>query len=267
MHPMLSYARLTVLSALRDRLLNAVLGIALLLILLVPVFSIFSMRQVQEFAVTLTLSSVSFVLLVLAVLMGSSSIWRDIERRYTASVLTLPISRNSYILGKFVGISAFLALSGVLLGLAGSIVVWFLSSAYPSDVPVHWINIAIAVSADILKYILLTAIAMFFSSFSTSLFLPMFGAMAVFIAGSGSQEVFEYISGQYGKTIGSSAVTFIKTAYYLLPNFSAFNLKVQAIYGIKHSIFGLGLTVAYFAVFTSISLAGCISLFSRRQLS
>jgi ABC-type transport system involved in multi-copper enzyme maturation permease subunit len=267
MQPFLTYVRLTFIWALRDRLFIAVLGVALLLILLVPAFSLFSMRQVQELAVTLTLSSISFVLLILSILLGSSSIWRDIERRYSASVLTLPISRNSYVLGKFCGISLFIALSGVLLALAGAVVVALISAKYPSDTPIHWVNIALAITADILKYILLAAIAMFFSALSTSLFLPMFGSIAVFIAGSGSQEVFEYVSSQYGKSLAPSTVTLIKGAYYALPNFTAFNLKVHAIYGLAQSTSGLLLTALYFIVFTFIALSGCILVFSRRQLS
>lgn len=267
MNAFVSSVRLTFLWALRDRLLNAVLGVTLLLILLVPAFSLFSMRQVQELAVTLTLSAVSFVLLVLSVLMGSSSIWRDVERRYTASVVTLPISRHSYVLGKFCGISLFLALTGLLLGCAGVIVVVLSAARYPSDLPVHWLNFGLAIGADILKYVLLTAVAMLFSALSTSLFLPMFGSIAVFLAGSGSQEVFEYVSGQYGKTLAPATVGLVKGAYYCLPNFAAFNLKVQAIYGLPHSWSGLWLTGLYFIVYTLIALLGCMALFSRRQLA
>lgn len=267
MHPFLTYLRLTFIWAIRDRLFIAVLVVALLLILLVPAFALFSMRQVQELSVTLTLSSVSFVLLILSVLLGSSSIWRDIERRYTASVLTLPISRYSYVLGKFCGLSLFLAVSGLLLGAAGAVVITVISAQYPSDLPVHWGNIFLAISADILKYIMLAAIAMLFSSLSTSFFLPMFGSIAVFIAGSGSQEVYEYVSGAYGKTLSPVTVALIKGAYYSLPNYAAFNLKVQAIYGLSHSWIGLMLTLVYFLVFTVMALSGCMLLFSRRQLS
>jgi ABC-type transport system involved in multi-copper enzyme maturation permease subunit len=263
----MSTVRLTFIAALRDRLLNAVLGVALLLILVVPAFSLFSMRQVQELAVTLTLSAVSFVLLVLAVLMGSSSIWRDVERRYTASVVTLPISRYSYVLGKFCGISLFLVVTGLLLGCAGSIVVVISASRYPSDMPVHWLNFGLAIAADVLKYILLTAVAMLFSALSSSLFLPMFGSIAVFLAGSGSQQVFEYVTGPAGGKFSPTAAALVKGAYYFLPNFAAFNLKVQAIYGLPQAWSGLLLTLLYFAVYTLMALLGCMALFARRQLS
>ena len=79
-------------------------GIALAMILLVPAFSSFSMRQVQELSITLSLSSVSLILLVITLLLGASSIWRDIEKRYTTSILTLQISRAAFLLSKFFSI-------------------------------------------------------------------------------------------------------------------------------------------------------------------
>ncbi|MGA2152083.1 MAG: ABC transporter permease, partial [Geobacteraceae bacterium] len=90
---LISLSRANLLMLLRDRLLQAVLGVAAVMLLLVPSLSTFSMRQVQELAITLSLSSISLVLLVLALLLGSSAVWRDIERRYTASILALPVSR------------------------------------------------------------------------------------------------------------------------------------------------------------------------------
>ena len=75
---------------LRDRILYGVFGIAVVMILLIPALSSFSMRQVQELSITLSLSVVSVVLLVVTLLLGASSIWRDIERRYTSAILSSP---------------------------------------------------------------------------------------------------------------------------------------------------------------------------------
>ena len=87
---------------LRDRFFYAVFLTAFFLVVLIPVFSNFSMRQVQELSLSLALSTHSAFLLVLAVLMGTSSLWRDIEKRLVHSVLSLPISRGRYLLEKFV---------------------------------------------------------------------------------------------------------------------------------------------------------------------
>jgi Cu-processing system permease protein len=257
---------LTLKWALRDRIMHAVLGVALLMLLLVPVLSLFSMRQVQELSITLSLSAVSVILLILAVLLGSSSVWRDIERRYTSSVLTLPFSRSSYVVARFCGIALFLLACAVVLGAASLVVIALTSQRYPSELPVHWLAVLAAVGADALKYILLAAVALLFSCLSTSFFLPFFATLAMYLAGSSSQEVFEYVSGKYGKEIPELSATLIKGLYYLLPNFSAFDLKVQAIYGLPLQPSGLLYTAAYFAVYTALVLCAAVAIFSRRQL-
>lgn len=252
--------------SLRDRVFHAVFGVALLLFLLVPSFSLFSMRQVQELSITLSLSAISFTLLVLATLLGSSSIWRDLERRYAASVLTLPLPRSSYVLGKFAGISLLLVGAAFSLGLVALVVIKVSSLQYPSDIGIHWGSIMAAIVADSCKYVLLAALALLLSSISTSFFLPIFGSLSVYLAGSASQEVFEFVSGEYGRTISPGFRLLIKGLYYLLPNFSAFNLKVQAIYGLPLTLYGICLTLLYFLVYTAIVLAVTTILFARREL-
>lgn len=258
---------LTFRGTIRDRVLHAVLGVAFLMVFLVPVLSYFSMRQVQELAITLSLSAISFVLLVISLLLGASSVWRDIERRYTASILTLPISRGHYVIGKFLGAAIFIIFCALILGLSSVLVIKLAASRYPSDIPIYWLNYAIAVVADLAKYILLTSFALLLSSVSTSFFLPFFCTTAIYFAGSGSQEVFEYISSELGKGVSPLSLLAIKFAYYVLPNLSAFNYKVHAIYGLPIDPQGLLYTFLYFVVYTAILLSIAVWSFSRRQLS
>lgn len=258
---------LTFLAILRDRVLHALLGVALLMLMLVPVFSLFSMRQVQELSITLSLSSISFILLVLSTLLGASSIWRDIERRYTASVLGLPVSRTGYLLGKFCGIALFLVACTALLAVVSVVVIKIGAAQYSAEVPVRWGNILLAIAADGLKYVLLAAVALLFSSLCTSFFLPIFGTMAIYLAGSASQEVMEFVSGEFGRQISPVAKGGIQVVYYLLPNLSAFDLKVEAIYALPLSASGLLLTFLYFLVYTGILLSLAAWSFSRRELS
>lgn len=254
-------------TTLRDRVLHALFLCGLLLLLLIPLFSLFSMRQVQELAITLSLSAVSFVLLVFTLLLGSSAIWRDVEKRYTTSVLGLPISRSSYVLGKFAGLSVFIVTAALVLGGISLAVIAISAAQYKSDLPILWGNVVTAIAADTLKYILLGAIALFFSSVSTSLYFPFFSTLAVYLAGSASQEVFEYLSGDYGRGLHAFTRTAITGVYYLLPNFSAFNLKVQAIYSLPLDYRGLAYTGCYFLVYTAILLTLSIWAFARRELT
>lgn len=261
-----NYFLLNIRWIVRDKILQSVLAVALLLVVLVPAISSFSMRQMQELSITLSLSLISLVLLVLAALLGGTAIWRDIEKRYTASVLSLPPSRALYIIGKFLAIVAFLACCAIFLGLVSAVVISYSAGQDPSNTPVQWVRFELAIFFDLCKYTLLTALALLISSFSTSFFLPFFGTISLYLAGSASQEVFEYISGDYGEKIGTLSLAAIKGAYYLLPNFGAFNFKLEAIYPIALNTSGLLYTFLYFCIYTAACLSLTIWLFSRREL-
>lgn len=251
----------------RDRLFHALLGIALFLMFLVPVFSVFSMRQVQELSITLSLSSISFVLLFVAVMLGSSSLWRDIERRYASSVLTLPVSRTSYVCGKFVGIALVIVICSLLLGAVASLAILFCANQYPSELGLHWDTIWLAIAGESLKYIMLAASALFFSSISTSFFLPFFGTLSIYFIGNSSQEVFEYVSGSLGQQMAPAARVMIESLYYVVPNFAGFDLKVHATYGLSLNLQNLLFPLAYFVIYVVILIYAAICVFEKRQIT
>jgi ABC-type transport system involved in multi-copper enzyme maturation permease subunit len=123
-------------------------------------------------------------------------LWRDIERRYTYSVLGLPISRSDYLLGRFLGVTLCLILAAIVLSIGALIAITLVANAYPPDRPIIWLNIAMALSFDTLKYILLVALAFLFSSLSTSFFLPVFGTISFFWLIS--QQVYDYLHSPLG---------------------------------------------------------------------
>jgi Cu-processing system permease protein len=249
----------------RDRVFYGIIAAAVLF-LAIPAVATLSMRQVTELSITLSLSLVSFILLLLSVFLGATSLWRDIERRYSFSVLSLPVTRTSYLLGRFAGIAIFLVVTAAVLGGAAMLVVLLVSGHYPPDRPVPWGTLAAAVAFDALKYIMLTAFGVLFSSISTSFFLPIFGSIVIFLAGGASQAVYEYLNSQLAKDVLPQVKQAARALYYVLPNFSAFDLNVNAIYAVPVDGGGLMLTVAYFAVYTAVLLAAAAVIFSRREM-
>ena len=249
----------------RDRVFQGIMVTACAF-LLIPAIASLSMRQVTELSLTLSLSLISFILLLLAVFLGGTSLWKDIERRYTFSVLGLPLPRGMYLLGRFVGTALFLLLAAVILGMAAFAVVLYSSAIYHPDRPVIWSTMALCILFDALKYILLIAIAFLFSTVSTSFFLPVFGTIATFLAGGVTQQVYEYILSPASKNLSPVVKHISAGLYYLLPNFSAFDLKVNAIYGLPVPADGVLLTAAYFVVYVGILLSTSTAIFSRREM-
>ena len=104
------------------------------------------------------------------------------------------------------------------------------------------------------------------SSVSTSFFLPVFGTISTFLVGSATQQVYDFVNSPAAVNLSPIVRRSASILYYILPNFSAFDLKVNAVYGIDASAQGLLLTLAYFFVYTLVVISLASIIFSRREL-
>jgi len=256
---------ITVKGIFRDRIFQGILALAVLY-LLVPLVAPLSMRQVAQLAMTLSFSLTSFILLLLSVFLGATSIWKDIERRYTYSVLSLPLSRDAYLLGRFFGIALFLFCTLLVLATSACLVTYYAGSIWPQERPLAWDAVFVALFYDFLKYVLLSAWALLLSSLSTSFFLPIFGSISIYWVGSFSQDVFDYLQTDSAQQLSPLIHVLAKFFYYLLPNFNAFDLKVNAIYALPLNWPGLGMTLLYFILYTTIILCGAVLVLRRKEL-
>lgn len=262
---MFNIITITLKGIFRDRVFRGIIALGVLF-LFIPSAASLSMRQVTELSITLALSLITFILLLLAVFLGATSLWKDIERRYTCSVLSLPMSRAKYLLGRFLGLSLFLIITSLVLGTVSCFAVKLASGIYPPDRPVMWGYLVVAILFATLKYILLVAVAMLLSTVSTSFFLPIFGTISIFLASGVTQQVYEYVNSPDGQKFSPFLKAMVSLFYYLLPNLSAFDLKVNAIYGVPLNSGGLLLTTIYFIAYLFIVLGFSILLFYRRDM-
>lgn len=250
----------------RDRVFQGIMALVILF-LFIPFAATLSMRQVTELSITLSLSLISFILLLLSVFLGATSIWKDMERRYTFSVLSLPISRSSYLFGRFLGLASFLALTSIVLGTMAFVVIKISSGMYPPDRPLIWSYFLLAIAFTTFKYILLIGVALLLSTVSSSFFLPIFGTICVFLASGITQQVYEYVNSPISvKAVSPMFKPLVAIIYYLLPNLEGFDLKVNAIYSISPNVIGLVYTFIYFIAYTSILLGAATLLFNRREI-
>jgi ABC-type transport system involved in multi-copper enzyme maturation permease subunit len=250
----------------RDRIFQGIMALAVLF-LFIPSAASLSMRQTTELSVVLSQTLISFIMLLLAVFLGATSIWKDIERRYTYGILSLPMSRTAYLLGRFCGIALFMLLTALFLGGVAMLAIKVASNIYPPTRPVYWIAVLASILFGALKCILLVAVSMLLSTVSTSFFLPIFGTLCTYLAGSVTQQVYDYLHTPAAvKAISPIVKQAAVIIYYLLPNLSAFDFKVNAIYALPLNAGGLLMTALYFTVYTSILLAAGAIILGRREM-
>lgn len=104
--------------AVRDRVLYGVLGFAIAVLLFTLAIAQLSLDQEERVVHDLGLAAISLFSVVVAVFLGSSLLYKEIERKTLYVILPKPIRRHEFLIGKYVGITitaiVFVAIMGAI---------------------------------------------------------------------------------------------------------------------------------------------------------
>jgi ABC-type transport system involved in multi-copper enzyme maturation permease subunit len=260
--------RVTFMGGVRDRTLFGIFILGLLLLLTIPVFSYFSMRQTTEVAAGYSLSVISLIGLLLTVFMGGNLISRDIDRKGIHTVVTLPISRTQYMIGKFLGLALLLFISLLILYLLAALAIFFTSLQYPPSRPLHWETYLLVVILEYVMLLVISAVSVLFNSFATSTFLPMALTLAVYGIGQSTVLVKDYLEkAPEAKAISPVIAYVAKASYYLFPNLSAFDIKNAFAYSLPVQLPYLMLVLLYGFFYLGVCMFMATYFFGRRDLT
>jgi Cu-processing system permease protein len=115
---MIAVAVNTFREAVRDRVLNGMLGVALCVLVFSLALAELSLDQQRRIVLDIGLASISIFSVVMAVFLGSSLLYKEIERKTLYVILPKPIRRHEFLLGKYFGIAltvfVFVAIMGAV---------------------------------------------------------------------------------------------------------------------------------------------------------
>lgn len=215
---MLTVAGATLKESLRDR----ILALAGVFAILMPVLSLLlgdlapgqELRLVIDFA----LGAINALLVLLAILLGSRLVARDLDLRIIYSIFSKPVTRSQYLVGKFLGAAAALWL---LLGALGLVFYLTLFMTAKLSNPIFLGPLVLfGVEAMIVL-----ALTLFFTVVTAPLLAVVY-TLGLFVVGHNLELIRSFAAKE-----GPAAQLFAWTAYHVLPNLETFNLKNQVIYG------------------------------------
>jgi Cu-processing system permease protein len=115
---MIAVAVNTFREAVRDRVLNGMLGVALAVLVFSLALAELALDQQRRIVLDIGLASISLFSVVMAVFLGSSLLYKEIERKTLYVILPKPIRRHEFLLGKYFGIAltvfVFVAIMGAV---------------------------------------------------------------------------------------------------------------------------------------------------------
>jgi ABC-type transport system involved in multi-copper enzyme maturation permease subunit len=249
-------ARNTFREAVRDRVLYNLV----LFVLLLSVSAIFlgaaSASQDAKIIVALGLSAMLLFGAFIAIFVGVGLVWKEIERRTLYTIFAKPVGRSEFLLGKYLGLCATLAVNVAVMGAGVTLVLLYVVRGTTPLVRALWPTVGLIY----LELTILTAVALVFSSFSSPI-VSAFGSLAVFVIGHFSLELKGFAA-----VIDSAAIRGTLTGiYYLLPNLSTFSLITPAAHGIAPPARHLAVAFGYALAWDGALLSLAALAFARRD--
>jgi ABC-type transport system involved in multi-copper enzyme maturation permease subunit len=292
--------------AVRDRVLYGVLGIATFVLVFTLVLAEVSLDQQRRIVLDVGLASISLFSVVVSIFLGSSLLYKEIERKTLYVILPKPIRRHEFLLGKYFGIAltafVFVAIQGavqltvssvqakadglwvmllvvgmpLLLGIAmwkardrtAVVVPWSCvalgaAAALAGTTDLRIASILSALALTMGEVLVLTAVALFFSAFSTPFLTALF-TFGVWIVGRSADTMVSMKS----RAIPDVLKELLRQLAKVWPNFNLFvpgrhTLELQL--GDAGPGTYLANNMLYAAAYSSVILVLAALIFQRRN--
>jgi len=252
----LAIARNAFREAVRDRVLYNLVLFVLMLIAGAIFLGELSAGQEAKIIVDLGLSAMLLFGAFIAIFVGVGLVYKEIERRTLYAILSKPIGRGQFLLGKYLGLCLTLLINVLVMGVGVSLALIYVRRGWE---PLA-IRIWPAIFLIYFELMIITAVALLFSSFSS----PALSALLTF---------FVFVIGHFSGDLKTLSMTGNNAAargvfwalYYLMPNLTIFSVITTAAHGIVPAGGSFLLAAVYMIVYVGVLLAAATLIFSRRN--
>jgi ABC-type transport system involved in multi-copper enzyme maturation permease subunit len=220
----LSIAANTFRETIRNKILYAILAFALLVIGFSYFLADLSVGELTRIIADVGLASIHIFGVIMAVFIGITLVSQEVERKTIYLILSRPVPRWEFIVGKALGLCLTLALTTLVM----SVTLFLVHFGYGREPET---GILVASAGIYMELIMLICLASLFSTFTTPVLSAIF-TLSMFLIGHVSKDLLVF-----GGRASSAAVRWVsRILYYALPNLEHFNWKNEVVYGGVRSV-------------------------------
>ena len=218
MSRLLAIAHNTFRETMRDRVLYSLLFFAGLVLLTSLVLEELTIGDADKVVRSVGMGAIRVFGSVFAVFLGVGLVYKELERKTIYTIASKPIPRWMFVIGKYLGLLAVIAVNLGLMSLLFLLITGMQQGFVGTGVFVAWGLLMVELS-------LLTAWSLLFSTYSSPTVAATF-SIAVFVIGHLADDIW-----LYGTSAQSAQVRAIAEAvYWVLPNFSVFDVSDLAVH-------------------------------------
>lgn len=239
--------------AIRDRILYLLLFFAAVCIIFSRVLALLTVGDRVKIITDVGLAALSLFGVLMAILIGTGLVYKEIDKRTIYTLLAKPIQRYQFLLGKYLGLLLTLAVMLALMALI------FLGLLLLHNYPVGS-TFFIGIFFIFVELCLITAVAMLFSCFSTPILSTLF-SLSFYLIGHISWGLETLID----KMPPGGVKTLARVLYTFLPDLENFNFKTEIVHFLPISPKIILYSSLYGFFYTVFILALAMLIFRRRD--
>jgi Cu-processing system permease protein len=243
----------TVREAVRSKMLYTLLFFAIVLIATGVLLSTLSYVERERILQDVGLASIRLFGAAIAIFVGVGLIHKEVERRTIFTILSKPVSRTEFLLGKFAGLVATLWMQVAIMAACFALVSWLAGA----PIAAGHAKAIVLVAAELA---VLVAVATLFSSFTTPMLASLFGA-AFYVVGHLTRDLRE-LGAQSEDVAMERATAFL---HRVLPDLESFNVTIEAVHGLPIPPSEIYLPLLYGACYCAGLLLLAALIFERRD--
>jgi Cu-processing system permease protein len=253
--------------SIRERVAYGLVFFALLLMAASFLLAQITAGQDVKIIKDLGLAASSTIGLFIAVFFGIGLVTKEVDRRSIYSLLSKPVTRSQFIVGKYLGLASTLLINLAVMAIAFYLVLAYLDSTTVGRVREAWE--APALDPQMLKafvligveLLVMTAVALFLSTFSSP-FLSVALSIAVYVIGHFGNELKDLdnlVASPMLATLG-------RAVYYVMPNLARLDVKSAVVHAVPVSGEHVLFATLSAALYIGVLLVASTIVFSRRDL-
>jgi len=239
--------------AIRDKVLYSLLFFAVVMIGISMILGHLTLGEKTKIIKDFGLASIAIFGVLIAIFVGIGLVYKEIEKKTIYNILSKPIHRYQFLLGKYLGLVMVIFVEVVLM----SIVLLSMLYLYEGHIDFFLLY---AIGMIFLELMIVTAFALLFSSFSTPILSGLF-TLSFYIIGHLTADLLAL--GQQGYSQALKYITQI--IYYILPDLNYFNLKGQVVYHLPIEKEHLYFVFFYGVLYIVLILLLSIVIFQKRD--
>ena len=240
--------------AVRDRVFHSILFFAVGVVVFSLILKDVSIGDQDKVVRSVAQGGIDLFASVIAIFLGISLVWKELEKKTIYTILSKPISRPIFILGKYTGLMLTVITEVVILTILYTVMMTLQQDFPPM---IFFVSIGLL----IVELALLTAWATLFSAYSAPMTASAF-TLAIFCIGHLADDL--WLLGIKSEVVGMQNL--LQILYWVLPNFEVLSIRDAAVHGrdvpwsqVLHSM-GYGL------VYTVIVLSGAVLIFQKKDI-